>query len=152
MIEPLWMPIARSLIGTKENRGRPSNEVIIKWAKQLGGFIAEYYQDDAIPWCGLFVTYVMHRAGYRVNQRGLRAMSWLEWGKTRKPLERGAIMVFSRDGGAHVTFLERVDLLKGGYWCLGGNQHNEVNISFYPKKHFLGSRWPDDKDLMVKSS
>lgn len=145
---PKWLQIAKNLQGTQEVKGTNSNDVILTWAKSLGGWIKNYYKDDSIPWCGLFVTYVMFKSGYKVNQNGLAARSWLDWGNKCEP-KPGAILIFSRSGGEHVTFCHEIDSIRNGYKCLGGNQSDEVNISFYPKKNLLGARWPSE-DFLIK--
>lgn len=143
---PQWMSIASKLLGTEEVVGNKSSDIILKWAKELGGWIEEYYTNDSIPWCGLFVTYVMHRSGYKVYQKGLSAKAWLDWGKNTLPRE-GAIMVFNRPGGHHVTFCHGYK--PNGWNCLGGNQHDEVNVSFYDRRDFIGCVWPT-AELLIK--
>jgi hypothetical protein len=49
---PRTLQEARKLFGTKEVAGSANNPVILGWAKEVG--LAKSYNDDAIPWCGLF--------------------------------------------------------------------------------------------------
>lgn len=138
VVEPKWLTVARSLIGTKEIPGPQHNGFIAKgWAK-LG---AAWFNDDETPWCGLFVAHCMQAAGLPYPSKGMfaRAKSWLEWGKPCAPI-LGAIVVFGRDGGGHVGFL--VGSGASEYYVLGGNQSNAVNIAPIAKSRALGYRWP----------
>src|SRR5712691_3755369 len=49
----VWFEEAKKLIGTKEQPGAGSNPTLIHWAKDLN----IDYDDDDIPWCGLFVAH-----------------------------------------------------------------------------------------------
>jgi uncharacterized protein (TIGR02594 family) len=74
---------------------------------------------------------------------GLIPHSWLKWGKALDKPRRGAIAVLSRPGApttGHVTFYvgEEGSRLK----LLGGNQENQVKISYYDKSRLLSYRWP----------
>ena len=138
------MKIAQSLEGTKEAT-KGTRDYLVEWAHELGGWIGEYYTKDNIPWCGLFVTYVMHKAGYKAYQKGLSAREWLNWGNRCDP-KPGAIMVFKRAGGAHVTFCKQISAIANdGWYCLGGNQSDMVNVQRFGQGNFIGSVWPETK-------
>lgn len=123
---PPWMKIAYSLNGTKEFAGKSNNPVIIQWAKKIGGWIASFYKEDSIPWCGLYVGHCMNEAGFPVKQDALSALSWANFGRSCEP-SVGAIMVFKRSGGGHVGFYVGED--KDAYHILGGNQSDMVNVA-----------------------
>jgi uncharacterized protein (TIGR02594 family) len=142
-----WIDIAKTYLGTKEVPVGSPKDILVSWAHELGGWIDEYYTKDTIPWCGLFVTYVMHRAGYKVYQKGLSAKEWLHWGEECDP-KPGAIMVWNRTGGNHVNFC--YENIPDGWGCIGGNQHDEVNVSVYTPDRFIGSVWPTDAYLLKK--
>lgn len=136
-----WMGIASNLIGTNEVPGSKSNPKILGWAKDIGGWIASFFKDDDIPWCGLFVAYVMREAGFEVKLKNpLGARNWAEFGNSTTP-RYGAIMVFSREGGGHVGFYVSED--DDTYHILGGNQSNTVNVTKVRKNRFLAARWPE---------
>ena len=90
---PPWMKIAYSLNGTTEFAGKSNNPKIIGWAKKVGGWIASFYKEDSIPWCGLFVAHCMKEAGFPVKQDALSALSWEKYERSCEPC-LGAIMVF----------------------------------------------------------
>ena len=53
----------------------------------------------------------------------------------------GAIFVYSRDGGGHVTIYEGED--DEYYFCRGGNQSDAVNVARFPKSRKpVGIMWP----------
>lgn len=139
-----WMDIANSLKGTKEAPGSVNNPTIINWAKDLGGWIGQYYTKDSIPWCGLFVAHCVHKAGLSFSQKSLSARSWADWGQPCEP-QYGAIMVFSRNGGGHVGFYVSED--SSAYNILGGNQSDSVNVARVAKNRFLAARWPKEVEV-----
>lgn len=137
-----WLQEARNLIGTREEPGKGSNEVIIGWAHELG--IEDYIGDD-IPWCGLFVA---HCIGSQLPEEPLPAnpLGARRWGRFGNETVAclGSILVFWREskqsGNGHV----------GLYWgeddkyfhVLGGNQSNSVTVARLDKSRLLTTRWP----------
>lgn len=145
-----WMEIGKSLIGTDEDtRPGKSNSKIMSWAAALGGWIKGFYKDDSIPWCGLWVGYVMKQAGFDVNIKNpLGALEWLNFGTKTTP-RYGAIMCFKRSGGGHVAFYVSED--SANYHVLGGNQSDSVNVTKISKDRFAGAVWPPgDKTVTQK--
>lgn len=141
---PTWINLAKAYIGTKEVPGHCNNDIIVDWAKELGGWIKDYYVDDSIPWCGLFVTYIMYKSGLGVYQKGLAAKEWLNWGAPCSP-QHGAIMVYQINNGYHVNFYDGE--YENIYYGLGGNQNDSVNISHYKKENFRGACCPSIEQL-----
>lgn len=135
-----WMRTAINLIGTKEIPGRTHNQTILSWAKNIGGWVKDYYKNDEIPWCGLFVAHCMRDNDIDIEiSNPLSAREWSNFGTTVKP-SYGSIMVFSRTGGGHVGFYVSEDT--DYYHILGGNQSNQVNITKIAKSRFLNAVWP----------
>lgn len=138
-----WAETAYSLMGTQEQPGRGSNEAIIGWAEDLE---ITSYNDDDIPWCGLFVA---HCIGSQLPEEvlpsnPLGARQWEMFGHKVSP-KLGSILVFWRgsvDGWkGHVGFYWAED--EEAYQVLGGNQSNAVTIARISKKRLLTARWPD---------
>ncbi len=138
-----WLEAAYNLIGTQEQPGAGSNEAIIGWAENLELYS---YDDDDIPWCGLFVA---HCIGSQMPEEGLPnnplgARQWENFGVDISP-RLGAIMIFwrgSRDGWqGHVGFYWAEDDV--AYHILGGNQSNSVSITRVAKDRLLSARWPE---------
>ena len=141
-----WMETAESLLGTKEKPGTANNPEIIEWAKAIGGWVANFYTKDEIPWCGLFVAHCLDEHGMATPKNPLSA---LEYGKLGEGLDEpsfGAIMVFTRKGGGHVGFYVSED--DEAYHILGGNQSDMVNITRISKDRLTAIRWPSEFDLV----
>lgn len=142
---PRMIVEARSLLGVEEVRGEEDNPVIIGWAKEIGRTIENLYKYDNIPWCGLFVGVVAHRAGKSVNQAQLlSARSWLKWGSERVSHPKlGDVLVFWR--GNPRGWQGHVGLYVGeddfAYHVLGGNQNDSVSIVRIDKRRLLGARY-----------
>lgn len=137
-----WLQTAFELMGTREKPGKGSNEAIIGWARDLE---IVSYNDDDIPWCGLFVA---HCIGSQLPEESLPnnplgARAWEKFGRKTTP-QLGAVMVFWRgsktSGLGHVGFYWAED--NEAYHILGGNQSNAVTVTRLAKSRFLQSRWP----------
>lgn len=144
----VWYEEAFNLIGTRERPGPGSNRKLLQWAKDLN----IDYEDDDIPWCGLFVG---HCIGATLPDeespvRLLSARSWRRFGESCAPM-RGAVLVFWRgspEGGlGHVGFYHSED--KDAYHLLGGNQSNAVSLARVSKKRLLAARWPRSAALLT---
>jgi len=145
-----WIQTAKSHYGIKEIPGSRSNQTILNWAKQLTGWPRNYYKNDDIPWCGLFVAHCLLDNDIPVTiENPLSAKAWNEYGVKIKPCF-GAIMVFSRNGGGHVGFYMSED--NSYYHILGGNQSNSVNVTKVAKSRFLGARWPKGYDTLYQQN
>lgn len=134
-----WMKVAESYIGLKEAPGAANNPVIIGWAQKLGGWIASWYREDSIPWCGLFIAEVCRASNLPISKQPLSALDWLNWGKPCSP-QPGALLIFKRQGGGHVGFY--VSETSNAYNVLGANQSDAVNIKPISKDRLAGVRWP----------
>lgn len=130
-----WMPIARDEVGVAEGQGDQR--------------ISQYFatttlgpQPSSVPWCSAFVNFCVARGGDTGTNSAL-ARSWLTWGQNAASLLPGCIVVLSRGSPAlgHVGFYVGNDG-QGSIRLLGGNQHNAVNISSFPKANILGRRIP----------
>lgn len=146
--EPVWMREARRLIGLTEIPGPKSNPKIMSWAKNLGGWVASYYTNDDIPWCGLFIgnliATTLPKEPLLANPLG--ALNWKKFGiETR--LCVGAILVFERKGGGHVGIYVGED--RTHFHVLGANQNNSVSITRIEKSRLVGVRWPKTGEAQV---
>ena len=138
--EPKWLTTARRLIGTNEQAGKSSNPVILGWAAAMAPWVKDFYKDDDIPWCGLYVGYCLQVNGIVPPKDVLAARAYAAWGEICEPAVPGTVLVFSRNGGGHVGFYVAED--EHHYHVLGGNQDNSVNITRIAKSRCIGRRWP----------
>lgn len=134
---------AVKMLGTKEVRGGGNNPVIVGWADEIGGWVADFYSNDEIPWCGLFVGICAKRAGFEFGQRVLSARAWVHWGNPvnvtndEHPM-LGDVLIFTRRGGGHVGLYAGED--SAAYYVLGGNQGDCVSIVRIAKNRLLAAR------------
>jgi uncharacterized protein (TIGR02594 family) len=126
--------------GFREVPGPASNPTILKWAHGVGH--ADYMTDDgSTPWCGVGLAGVMEECGLKhvVPKGPAAAISWLECGVPCQP-KPGAIVIFPRPGGNHVTVIKSID---GHTWhCIGGNQSNSICTQAFDGRTARGTRWP----------
>lgn len=140
--EPIWMREARRYMGLREIAGKGSNPTIMSWAKRLGGWVASFFTDDDIPWCGLavasWIAVTLPRESLPANPLG--ALNWRKFGEGLVNPSLGAILVFKRPGGGHVGLYVGED--ETHYHVLGGNQSNSVSITRIEKGRLETIRWP----------
>ena len=132
-------------MNTREVAGDGNNPKIIDWAKQLGGWVAGYFNADSIPWCGLFVAHCFQACGYKGPQNPLSALAWKDWGVSAPAVE-GALLVFQRPGGGHVGFY--VGENDVAYRVRGGNQSDMVCDTWVSKDRLVGIRWPEGETIV----
>lgn len=137
-----WMNTAYSRLGVKETPGPRNNATIMQWAEVTG--LRKVYTADSIPWCGLFVAFIMAQNGLEPVKDPLWAQNWNKYGTKLSEPAFGAIMVFVRDGGGHVGFYVSED--DYNYHILGGNQSDMVSITKVSKSRCIGYRWPPGMD------
>lgn len=129
---------ALKLFGTLETPGDKNNPVILGWAKTLGANIEKVYKADSIPWCGLFMAYVVFKTGNKPVNNALWALSWAAWGVPVDTAMLGDVLVFTRDKGGHVGIYVGED--DTHYHVLGGNQSDAVCITRIAKNRLYAIR------------
>ncbi len=134
---PRMLVEALKTYGVAETLGTGDTAEILAWAREVGGWVAGWYDADATPWCGLWMAVIAKRAGKAVELKNpLAALSWIEWGDDAPLDERGRwrpelgdVCVFTRRGGGHVG-LYVGETPDGRYLhILGGNQSDKVSIT-----------------------
>ena len=146
---PSWVDYARTLIGTKEIKGRRHNKRIVGFWKS----ISRPYRDDEVPWCGGFVGHVMKQFMLKIPKGPEGARNWLKFGvKLEEPIP-GCVVVFWRgkkNGWAgHVAIVTGVTP-EGNLMCVGGNQADMVSEVPFSKLRVLGYRWPQEVGIPKK--
>lgn len=146
---PVWFAEAERFAGLKEVVGSKHNATILGWAKKLGGWIANFYTNDEIPWCGLFVAHCVASTLPReaIPNNPLGALQWKTFGVPLKTPTVGAILVFTRPGAGngHVGFYHSEDAT--AYVVRGGNQSNAVTLTRIAKDRCVAVRWPSSAPL-----
>ncbi|HEX9936946.1 MAG TPA: TIGR02594 family protein [Longimicrobium sp.] len=136
--DPAWYSVAWGERGQKEHSGPGDNPRILQYQTACSYNAC----DEDVPWCSSFANWVMKQAGIKGSGEA-SARSWARWGQKLDQPRRGAIVVLTRPGSptnGHVAFYvgEEGNRVK----LLGGNQENQVKISYYDKSRVLGYRWP----------
>lgn len=147
---PLWLEAGLKLIGTKEGPGGRDNQVLIDWAKEEGGDIAQSYDHDEIPWCALFANHILTHVGLKGTET-LWALDFAgKWPSVQ--LDGPAVGAFApmlRNGGGHIVCIVGKDQ-HGNVMGLGGNQSDQVSIApFPPSRLNKGFWWPEGQPLPV---
>lgn len=139
---PRHLVVAIGLAGILEDTSSESNPVILGWASEVGGWISSFYQNDATPWCGLFMAYIMKRAGRPWPNKALAALAWSGFGVARVgPAMLGDVLVFTRKGGGHVGLYVGED--DTTYHVLGGNTADAVKVARLAKSRIYAIRHPE---------
>jgi uncharacterized protein (TIGR02594 family) len=137
---PRMIVEALKLFGTMEKPGAANNPIIVAWAKEVGGEVADVYKADSIPWCGLFMAVVAKRAGKEPPKHPLWALSWSAFGAQTDAPALGDVLVFTRSGGGHVGLYVGEDA--SAFHVLGGNQSDSVCITRIAKARLYAARRP----------
>jgi uncharacterized protein (TIGR02594 family) len=128
-------------LGQKEISGPVENPSIVRYAKEGGQF--EWINEEATPWCSIFVNWCAKKAGLKGSGRA-NARSWLIVGQAVTEPVPGDIVVFWRDSidswMGHVGFFFGFSHDGKRVFCLGGNQGNQVSITSFKIEQVLGYR------------
>lgn len=116
------------------------NPIVLQWARGPGHF-PDMDTDHYAPWCGIGMAGVMHEVGMdsAIPDSPALAISWLNCGEECDP-KPGAIVVFGRIGGNHVSCIKSVD--GNQLECIGCNQSHAIKTSVYNLNNVKGIRWP----------
>jgi uncharacterized protein (TIGR02594 family) len=141
--DPAYLKAAFSKLGLSEIAG-PENEPQVLVMYKVSGH--PEISDDETAWCAAFVGWCLWKGGLP-NTGSLMAKSYAKYGTDcdlGETVPRGAILVWTRQGGGHVNFCLGDD---GTYvTCIGGNQENGrgggVTISRRIKAQAVAARLP----------
>lgn len=147
--------LASRFVGIKEVPGAAANPAILA----MLNLDEKWPADDSVAWCSAFVNYIAWLLGLP-RSRSLRARSWLNVGVPVGLDDARAeydVVILNRAGGpanpsiidapGHVGFFagteDGVVLRPAGQskiLVLGGNQHDSVSLSLFPRADVLGVR------------
>lgn len=123
--------------GQREIPGQKHNPKIVNWLQS----ILSWVQDDETPWCSAFMNAMAEKVDLERTEKA-NARSWLDVGEVVLQPVIGDVVVLWRESpkswkghvGIYITHNDTHIAI------LGGNQGNEVNITWYPKTRLLGYR------------
>lgn len=140
---PRMLLEALKLFGTLEAPGQADSPVILAWGDEVAtalgtpyaNWVADFYNDDAIPWCGLFMAVCATRANLDKRPdrnpptKFLAALEWANYGRSVDKADAllGDVLVFGREGGGHVGLYVGEDAAH--LHVLGGNTRDSVSIA-----------------------
>lgn len=145
MTDPRWLKIARADLALRETPGIANNPILMKRFAGITRALGIAYNADSVPWCGAIMAWWMSQCGITPPAIAVRASSWGKWGVPLKKPILGSVLVFTRDGGGHVTLYVGEDATH--YHCLGGNQGDAVTIARLAKSRAPLIRWPAKEPL-----
>lgn len=144
-----WLSQMRAMNGLHEGVGdRVDNSVILAWPREIANKFPDlgpdvlWYKHDSIAWCGLGAGICATRGGEKPPAGFLGAGNWANFGQEMPLAKRcpGAIFVYSRVGGHHVTMYESEDSTY--YYCRGANQSDSICVTRIPKsRKIVAVRW-----------
>lgn len=152
---PKMVQAALDLYGLQEGVGAADNPTILKWADEVAAatgsryadWAADFYNKDAIPWCGLFMAVCAvrsadGRADRLPEHKYLSALEWKAWGVPVAKADAvvGDVMISQRAGGGHVALIVGEDATH--FHILGGNQSDQVSIVRKAKADVVAVRRP----------
>jgi uncharacterized protein (TIGR02594 family) len=147
--EPKLLELMRADIGLAERVGPGSNPRIMEKVKRVAAahrslaWIAAFYEDDDIPWCGLQMADIVVRAGLvPITPNPLSARAWAGWGEDAVRPLLGSIAVLTRWGGGHVGVVAGVNKAGTRVSLVGGNQGNAVSQAWFDAQRVLSYRKP----------
>lgn len=122
------LSVAKQYVGLHENKNR----------RAIRGLIGA--NPTRTPWCGLFMTAVVRKAGRHPPAASGFARSWSRYGKQvrRSAARAGDIVVIRTRRGYHVGVL--VSIQGSTVKLLGGNQSNRVQVSQYRTRSIVSIR------------
>ena len=137
---PAFFKTALSYHGMQEIVGAKHNPVILGMAKALNPLAGAWYDSDEKAWCGVFEGFCLKTNGEAIpdGYDAMRARSYANVGVAQRQAMLFDILVFDRDGGAHVTNYVGEDAKR--FWCYGGNQKNGVCIVPIEKDRIIAIR------------
>lgn len=138
-VVPRMVSEATGLFGQVETPGPANSPTIMAWAREVG--LTATYTADSVPWCGLFMALVAHRAGKPFPTSPLWALSWAKFGVDAGQPRLGDVLTFVRKGGGHVALYIGED--QQAYHVLGGNQSDAVSFARIGKERLYRARRPD---------
>ncbi len=135
---PRMIVEARKLVGTLEKPGSANNDIIMGWAREIGGPVQRDYTADSVPWCGLFMAFVARKAGKTPPVDPLWALNWGKFGERAGQPMLGDVLTFIRPGGGHVALYVGEDT--DHYHVVNGNISDQVCFSRIEKARLRAAR------------
>lgn len=142
MTKPAWLERLElyEAQGFAEVPGPKSNPKIVAWMTGPGK--GAWVKNDGVPWCGGTMAGMLAECGLsdHIPKDPLAAVNWLNLPTKLDEPRIGAIVVFKRTGGHHVTCIKAFD--DTTLSCVGGNQSDKICTVKFKRSGALGYRWP----------
>lgn len=127
--------VAKAYVGSSERGSR---------GKLMGlfNFAFDHKIDPArTPWCAAFANAVLKKSGKK-GTGSLAAKSFVSWGKKTSSPSHGDVVVLKPGSRYHVGFYVGTVKRNGRTYVavLGGNQGNQVKVSYYPASKVVAYR------------
>ena len=127
--------VAKAYVGSSErgSRGRLMG---------LFNFAFDHKIDPSrTPWCAAFANAVLKKSGKK-GTGSLAAKSFVSWGKKTHAPKNGDVVVLKPGSRYHVGFYVGTVKRNGRTYVavLGGNQSNQVKVSYYPASKVVAYR------------
>jgi uncharacterized protein (TIGR02594 family) len=119
------------------------NPIIQAWLKELGAG----WDDDETPWCGTAVAHCLKSSGRGIPKHWYRAAAYADpsYGTVLQKPCVGALAIYTRKGGGHVTIVAGIDK-QGRVMCFGGNQSDAINVMAFDATRPVVYVWPPKAD------
>lgn len=150
MSGPAWLARAHEEMDVAEVPGDEANPRIMAYFAAAPG--SDWVKDDATPWCGAFMAWLMKEHG--LPDEPLRARAWLEFGEPLTDPVPGCVVVLRRGKdpkAGHVALFQQWSKDKKHLYLLGGNQGDRVCLARFPVADVLGYRWPAGEKVATGS-
>lgn len=151
-----WIDAIEKDLGSHENDPKFSAKMIPKWP--LVGLKLGTIAENWAAWCGLAVGVYLNKVKLPSQPDGALAKNWAKYGLKvdfkKDGIPFGAIVHINHSGkpqskGNHVTFCygdyspNHFSKRDAVIACIGGNQNDQVKVSYYKAKKVLNVRWPN---------
>jgi len=134
-----WFDQALKYLGQAEDPAHHHNQFIL----DCFSYTSYKAASDSVAWCSAFVNRVLAESAFK-GTGSAAAVSFADPGYGEAcELKQGAILVFQWSNGHHHVGLCHHVVNDDYVAVLGGNQHDRVQISVFPRKCLIAIKWPN---------
>lgn len=139
---PPWMTEMHRRMGLHETRDNAELSLWLRIGKYLGN-------PAKLPWCGdaIETCIVKTLPDEPVPNNPFWAQAWKDFGRAVEPIVGSIGVIRWSASSGHVGIV--ADATSSRILLLGGNQSNEINLTWFARSAFIAFRWP--RTVVVKS-